>query len=254
MERIVVVGAGQAGASLVARLRKKGFEGRITLVGEEPVPPYQRPPLSKAYLLGEMAIERLYLRPESFYAEQDIDLVLSGAATAIDREAKTVTVNGAPLPYDALALTTGSMPRRLPAAIGGDLGGVVTVRTLGDVDAMAHRFGAGAKVLIVGGGYIGLEAAAVASKLGLDVTVVEQADRILQPRRRPGDLRLFPRPAHKPRSERTRRNGPHPPQGRGAGRGRSPRGRYRARRRLRHRGGRHRARYTPGRGSRPRNR
>ncbi|ETX13825.1 FAD-dependent pyridine nucleotide-disulfide oxidoreductase [Roseivivax halodurans JCM 10272] len=179
MERIVVVGAGQAGASLVARLRRKGFEGRITLVGEEPVPPYQRPPLSKAYLLGEMALERLYLRPESFYAEQDIDLVLSGEATAIDREAKTVTVNGAPLPYDALALTTGSRPRHLPAAIGGDLGGVVTVRTLGDVDAMAQRFGAGAKVLIVGGGYIGLEAAAVAAKLGLDVTVVEQAERIL---------------------------------------------------------------------------
>ncbi|SLN18858.1 Rhodocoxin reductase [Roseivivax jejudonensis] len=179
MERIVVVGAGQAGASLVARLRAKGFDGSLTLVGEEPVPPYQRPPLSKAYLMGEMPAERLYLRPESFYAEQGIELRTGAAVEAIDRAARTVRVGAEALPYDALALTTGSVPRRLPAAIGGDLDGVATVRNLADIDAMAHRFGTGARVLVVGGGYIGLEAAAVAAKRGLDVTLVEAAPRIL---------------------------------------------------------------------------
>ncbi|ETX28463.1 NAD(P)/FAD-dependent oxidoreductase [Roseivivax isoporae] len=179
MDDVVVIGAGQAGASLVARLRARGYAGRLTLVGAEPVPPYQRPPLSKAYLLGEMTAERLYLRPESFYAEQDIALRTGAPATAIDRAARTVTVGGEALRYDALALTTGSVPRRLPAAMGGHLDGVVTVRSLADVDAMAHRFGPGARVLVVGGGYIGLEAAAVAAKRGLAVTLVEAAPRIL---------------------------------------------------------------------------
>ncbi|MGB5560452.1 MAG: FAD/NAD(P)-binding oxidoreductase, partial [Paracoccaceae bacterium] len=180
MSHIVVVGAGQAGQSLVTKLRDLGFEGRVTLIGEEPVPPYQRPPLSKGYLLGEMALERLYLRPESFYAEHAIDLRLGAPVTGIDPVAKTITVSGEVLHYDQLALTTGSVPRRLPAAIGGDLDGVYTVRTLADVDAMAHEFGDGRRVLIVGGGYIGLEAAAVAAKKGLVVTLVEMAERILQ--------------------------------------------------------------------------
>ncbi|SFQ44727.1 3-phenylpropionate/trans-cinnamate dioxygenase ferredoxin reductase subunit [Roseivivax halotolerans] len=179
MRHVVVIGAGQAGAACVARLRSKGYEGRITLIGEEPVPPYQRPPLSKAYLLGEMPLERLYLRPESFYAENGIELRLGARVEAIDPAAKIVTVEGETLAYDDLVLTTGSTPRRLPAGMGGDLDGVVTVRTLDDVDAMAHRFGAGARVLIVGGGYIGLEAAAVAAKRDLDVTLVEMSDRIL---------------------------------------------------------------------------
>ena len=179
MRHVVVIGAGQAGAACVARLRSKGYEGRITLIGEEPVPPYQRPPLSKAYLLGEMPLERLYLRPESFYAENGIELRLGARVEAIDPAAKTVTVEGETLAYDDLVLTTGSSPRRLPPEMGGDLDGVVTVRTLDDVDAMAHRFGAGARVLIVGGGYIGLEAAAVAAKRDLDVTLVEMSDRIL---------------------------------------------------------------------------
>jgi 3-phenylpropionate/trans-cinnamate dioxygenase ferredoxin reductase subunit len=179
MRHVVVIGAGQAGAACVARLRSKGYEGRITLIGEEPVPPYQRPPLSKAYLLGEMPLERLYLRPESFYAENGIELRLGARVEAIDPAAKTVTVEGETLAYDDLVLTTGSSPRRLPPEMGGDLDGVVTVRTLDDVDAMAHRFGGGARVLIVGGGYIGLEAAAVAAKRDLDVTLVEMSDRIL---------------------------------------------------------------------------
>lgn len=180
MRHVIVVGAGQAGASCVARLRAKGFDGQITLIGEEPFPPYQRPPLSKAYLLGEMERDRLYLRPESFYAEQGITLKLGAPVTAIDPVAQTLTVGGEVLRYDDLVLTTGSTPRRLPAAIGGDLDGVMVVRGLHDVDAMAARFAKGAHVLIVGGGYIGLEAAAVAAKLGLKVTLVEMADRILQ--------------------------------------------------------------------------
>ena len=176
----VVIGAGQAGASCVAKLRNGGFEGRITLIGAEPVPPYQRPPLSKAYLMGEMALERLFLRPEAFYAEQEIDLRLGCRVEAIDTAAQLVSMAGETLEYSDLVLTTGSVPNRLPAAIGGDLEGVHVVRDLGDVDAMAPRFVEGARVLIVGGGYIGLEAAAVAAKQGLQVTLVEMAERILQ--------------------------------------------------------------------------
>lgn len=180
MSHIIVVGAGQAGASLVAKLRNEGFEGQITLIGEETAPPYQRPPLSKAYLLGEMELERLYLRPESFYADQNITLRLGASVSAIDPAAKTLTVDGEVLAYDQLALTTGSTPRRLPAAIGGALDGVYVVRGLPDVDAMEPEFAEGRRVLIIGGGYIGLEAAAVAAKKGLKVTLVEMADRILQ--------------------------------------------------------------------------
>ena len=178
--QVVVIGAGQAGAALVARLRGQGFEGGITLIGEEPAPPYQRPPLSKGYLLGDMAADRLWLRGPEFYADQRVDLRLGASVTAIDPVARRVTVGGEALTYDHLALTTGAIPRRLPAAIGGDLGGVYTVRTLADVDAMRAEFQPGRCVIIVGGGYIGLEAAAVAAKLGLSVTVLEMAPRILQ--------------------------------------------------------------------------
>lgn len=180
MRKIIVVGAGQAGASCVAKLRNSGFDGAVKLIGEEPVPPYQRPPLSKAYLMGDMTKERLFLRPEAFYTEHNIDLRMNTRVTAIDAAARTVTAGGDVLPYDDLVLATGSVPNRLPASIGGALDGVFVVRDLADVDAMAPRFAAGAKVLIVGGGYIGLEAASVASKLGLHVTLVEMADRILQ--------------------------------------------------------------------------
>ena len=180
MAHIVVIGAGQAGASLVARLRKNGFNGDITLIGAEPVLPYQRPPLSKAYLLGDMTLERLFLRPAAFYDDQNITVKLGQSVTAIDPVAKTVTLGDEVVGYDQLALTTGSDPRRLPAAIGGDLDGVFVVRGLEDVDAMAPAVVPGAKVLIVGGGYIGLEAAAVAAKKGVSVTLVEMADRILQ--------------------------------------------------------------------------
>ncbi|MBI6629581.1 NAD(P)/FAD-dependent oxidoreductase [Pontibaca salina] len=180
MTGIVVIGAGQAGASLVSRLRSEGYEGALTLIGEEPVPPYQRPPLSKGYLLGETTRERLFLRPESYYADQNIALHLGQRVTSIDREARTVTVGDRVIAYDQLALTTGSRPRPLPERIGGDLKGVFVVRNLADIDALAPAAKDGARALIVGGGYIGLEAAAVATKLGVNVTLVEMAERILQ--------------------------------------------------------------------------
>lgn len=180
MSHIVVVGAGQAGSSLVVKLRNLGFDGQITLIGEEAAPPYQRPPLSKKYLLGEMELERLYLRPEKFYGENDISLRLGAAVSKIDRQAKTLRLGDEILAYDQLALTTGSVPHHLPAAIGGALDGVYVVRSLADVDAMSSEFTEGRRVLVVGGGYIGLEAAAVAAKMGLQVTLVEMAERILQ--------------------------------------------------------------------------
>ncbi|MBC56819.1 MAG: pyridine nucleotide-disulfide oxidoreductase [Confluentimicrobium sp.] len=180
MSNIVIIGAGQAGSALAVKLRSLEFTGAITLVGEEAAPPYQRPPLSKKYLMGELELKRLYLRPESFYADNGISLHLSETAVAIDRKDKVVIAGGAAIPYDQLALTTGSVPRRLPGSIGGELDGVHVVRNLADVDAMAPAFTEGARVLIVGGGYIGLEAAAVAAKLGLKVTLVEMGDRILQ--------------------------------------------------------------------------
>ncbi|MEO0669379.1 MAG: FAD-dependent oxidoreductase [Pseudomonadota bacterium] len=180
MGEVVVIGAGQAGASCVAKLRNLGFDGGITLIGAEAVPPYQRPPLSKAYLLGDMTLERLFLRPESYYADQNIDLRLNAWVTGIDTGARTVSIGDEVLGYDDLVLTTGSIPRRLPASIGGDLDGVFVMRDLGDADAMTREFRPGRRVLIVGGGYIGLEAAAVAAKKGLEVVLVEMADRILQ--------------------------------------------------------------------------
>jgi 3-phenylpropionate/trans-cinnamate dioxygenase ferredoxin reductase component len=180
MTHIVAIGAGQAGAALVAKLRSAGHAGPITLIGDEPSPPYQRPPLSKGYLMGEMEAARLWLRAPEFYADQNITLRLGTPVSAIDPAARTVTLGGETLQYDQLALTTGSAPRRLAANVGGDLAGVYTVRSLQDVDRMRAEFAPGRRVVIVGGGYIGLEAAAVAAKLGLDVTVLEMAPRILQ--------------------------------------------------------------------------
>ena len=179
MAGIVVIGAGQAGSSLVAKLRVLGYGGAITLIGDEPIPPYQRPPLSKDYLLGKMDMARLFLRPESYYAEHNITLRMGTSVDRIDPAAKTIWIGGEALEYDHLALTTGADLRRLPAAIGGDLQGVYGVRRLSDIDAMAHEFAEGRRLLVVGGGYIGLEAAAVAAQKGVTVTVIEAAPRIL---------------------------------------------------------------------------
>ena len=180
MKNVVVIGAGQAGCSVVTRLRGNGFDGSITLIGEEPVVPYQRPPLSKQYLQGEMERPRLFLRPEKYYFDNNIDIRLNQTVTAVDRDNRTVRCGEDTHSYTDLVLATGAKPHRLPRAIGGELQNVFCVRTLKDIDQMKPAFCPGARLLVIGGGYIGLEAAAVAAKTGLKVTLVEMAERILQ--------------------------------------------------------------------------
>ena len=177
--RIVIVGAGQAAAALAAKLRVLGHNGGITVIGAEPVAPYQRPPLSKGYLLGEMGLDRLILRAPEWWAENGIALHAGETATSIDPQARIVTTTQGTYGYDALALTTGAVPRRLPEAMGGHLPGVHVVRSLADIDKVAPELTAGRRLVVIGGGYIGLEAAAVARKLALEVTVVEAGARIL---------------------------------------------------------------------------
>ncbi|HRO16200.1 MAG TPA: FAD-dependent oxidoreductase, partial [Paracoccus sp. (in: a-proteobacteria)] len=176
---IVILGAGQAAAAMAARLRALGHAGPLTVIGEEPVPPYQRPPLSKAYLLGEMGVDRLTLRAPEWWAEQGIELRTGERALSIDRTAGCVTTTAGTVPYEALALATGAAARRLPAAMGGDLPGVHVVRDLADVDRLRPEMDAARRIVVIGGGYVGLEAAAVARKLGLDVALIESASRIL---------------------------------------------------------------------------
>lgn len=178
---IVIVGAGQAAASFVSRHIRLGSEVNLHLIGEEPEPPYQRPPLSKKYLTGELERERLFIRPPSWYAEQGITTDFGTRVESIDRDAKQInTLDGDSIAYDKLLLCTGSIARSLPAALGGELSGVYTLRNLADIDSMAPEFQTGRNLLIIGGGYIGLEAAASARKLGMNVTLLEMADRILQ--------------------------------------------------------------------------
>ncbi|MCV2446720.1 NAD(P)/FAD-dependent oxidoreductase [Paracoccus sp. DMF] len=176
---IVILGAGQAAASLAAKLRALGHAGPVTVIGDEPAPPYQRPPLSKAYLLGQMDLDRLTLRGPDWWAEQGIALHLGERAVAIDRARRVVVTDRGEYPWDALALTLGASPRRLPAAMGGALPGVHVVRNLADIAGLQPALTAGRRLVVIGGGYIGLEAAAVARKLGLEVTLVEAAPRIL---------------------------------------------------------------------------
>ncbi|MBV9540395.1 MAG: FAD-dependent oxidoreductase [Alphaproteobacteria bacterium] len=179
-ERIVIVGAGQSGAQAVASLRSEGFAGSITMIGDEPFAPYQRPPLSKAYLMGTMERDRLFLKPDAFYAEAKCDVITGVAVTKIDRAAKTVVLaDGRTLPYDKLLLATGSKVRKIRAP-GSDLPGIHYLRGIADVDALRDVFLTGKKLAIVGGGYIGLEVAAVAAKRGIDVTVFEAMERLMQ--------------------------------------------------------------------------
>ncbi len=179
IRRIIIIGAGQAGGETAQRLRQGGFEGDITLIAEEPVAPYQRPPLSKAYLKGDLDLDRLLLRPPAVYAEERIALLTKTRAVWIDRANRKVRIEGGrELPYDALVLATGAKPRRLPL-VGADLEGVHLFRTAADVDRVRERFASGAKLIVIGAGYIGLEVAAVARQCGLDVTVVETAVRPL---------------------------------------------------------------------------
>ncbi|MCC2609116.1 NAD(P)/FAD-dependent oxidoreductase [Neorhizobium petrolearium] len=178
--RLVIVGAGQAGFALAAKLRALKDERPMTIIGSEEVIPYQRPPLSKKYLLGEMEFDRLTFRPENWYPDNGVELLLSTYVEEIDRKAKRVRMqDGAVLEYETLALATGSTPRTLPASVGGDLAGVFTMRDKRDADLLMGEMRPGRRLLIIGGGYIGLEAASVARHLGLEVTLIEMADRIL---------------------------------------------------------------------------
>jgi 3-phenylpropionate/trans-cinnamate dioxygenase ferredoxin reductase subunit len=183
---IVIVGAGQAAASFVSRhkaLANKGIGNNepLILIGEEPVPPYQRPPLSTAYMSGDLERDRLFIRPTQWYSEQNITTYFNTRVDSIDPQLRKLkTSDGQTIDYGKLILCTGSSPLSLPTRMGGDLAGVFTLRNIADAEAMAPELVLGRKLLIVGGGYIGLEAAAVARKFGLDVTVIEMAERILQ--------------------------------------------------------------------------
>lgn len=180
-KRLVIVGAGQAGFALAAKLRALKDTRPVTIIGAEENLPYQRPPLTKKYLLGEMSFDRLLFRPEHWYADNDIDIRLTTWVEQIrPQEKRVVMQDGSTLAYDTLALATGATPRRLPPSVGGDLEGVYVARDKRDADLLAGEMRAGRRALIIGGGYIGLEAAAVARHRGLEVTVIEMADRILQ--------------------------------------------------------------------------
>jgi 3-phenylpropionate/trans-cinnamate dioxygenase ferredoxin reductase component len=180
MHKILTVGAGHGGGSVAALLRQYGFEGEIVLIGEERVPPYQRPPLSKAWLKGEAELETLLLRPESFYDEQRITLRIGVTATAVDAVAKTVTFSDGKVDtYDTLILATGSIARKLPIP-GADRAELIELRTLDDAERLKAALGPGKRLVVVGGGYVGLEAAASARALGAEVVVIERMDRVLQ--------------------------------------------------------------------------
>lgn len=177
-DHIVVVGAGQAGLTTAQALRERGHKGPITLVGDEPRLPYQRPPLSKAYLAGDLTEERLFLKPPAFFTQQEIALGLDTRARRIDRAAGRIEHDGGSIPYDRLVLATGTRARALPIP-GIDLEGVHTLRAVPDVDILRPTLTGGTRLVVIGGGYIGLEVAAVAVKRGLKVTVIEAANRVM---------------------------------------------------------------------------
>ena len=177
---IVIVGGGHGGAQCAISLRQNGFAGTITVIGREPEYPYERPPLSKEYFAREKTFDRLYIRPPTFWAEKEITFRLGTEVVKVDPADHVVTLsNGETLAYGKLVWATGGDPRRL-ACEGGHLAGVHAVRTREDCDTLMAEVDAGARrVVVIGGGYIGLEAAAVLSKLGLDVTLLEALPRVL---------------------------------------------------------------------------
>ncbi len=179
MTKVLIIGAGHAGGTAAALLRQYGHEGPIVLAGAEPAAPYQRPPLSKAWLKGEADLEALLLRPEAFYAEHDIALRTGVTATAIDAAARTVTfADGAVESYDTLILATGSTARKLTIP-GADRPDLLELRTLADAERLKAALGPGRRLAVVGGGYVGLEAAASARALGAEAVVIERMDRVL---------------------------------------------------------------------------
>ncbi len=178
-ETTIIAGAGQAGGQTAISLRQAGYEGDIILCGAEGLPPYQRPPLSKKYLGGELDRARVFLRPPSFYETGGIDLRLDSPVRAVDCAARKATLEGGEsLLYSQLVLATGSNPRPLTVP-GSDLSNLFYLRTLADVDAIRERMEAGRRLVVVGGGYIGLEVAATAKQAGLSVVVLEAAPRLL---------------------------------------------------------------------------
>ncbi|BDU05446.1 NAD(P)/FAD-dependent oxidoreductase [Nocardia cyriacigeorgica] len=179
VQRALIVGAGHGGVQLAASLRQDGWTGEVVLIGEEATLPYQRPPLSKAYLAGKSTIDELAIRSAEFYRKQGIKLV-DATVEAIDRSAGRLALStGDALPYDKLALCTGARPRRL-ATSGADLAGVYYLRTAADVEMIRAAARPGRRAVIVGGGYIGLETAASLRALGLEVTVLEATERVLE--------------------------------------------------------------------------
>ena len=179
MATTIVIGAGQAGAEVISKLRDQGHEDRLVLIGQENYLPYQRPPLSKKYMAGEMTLERLFLRPKEFYTEKNVELHIGKSALRIDPDQQIVEFNDGNLDYDHLVLATGSRPRDLPPYIGGKVKNLFTMRDLNDANSIGAFMKSGMRLLIVGGGYIGLEAAATARKFGVDVTLIEIEERIL---------------------------------------------------------------------------
>jgi 3-phenylpropionate/trans-cinnamate dioxygenase ferredoxin reductase subunit len=177
---VVIIGAGQAGGETTAALRMAQYEGEIVLLGDEGHLPYSRPPLSKDFLLGKSSADDLYLRPEAFYETQSIRTILDQSVVGIDRAAQRVVLSGGEsVGYSALVLATGGRARRLPDPVADQAPNVHYLRTIADVDALRPGFVPGARLTVVGGGYVGLEVAAVARQLGLDVTVLEAAPRLL---------------------------------------------------------------------------
>jgi len=177
---VVIVGAGHGGAQCAIALRQNGFTGSVVMIGREPEPPYERPPLSKEYFAREKTFDRLYIRPPQFWPEKDIDLILGTEVTAVDPAAKRLTLsNGDSLGYGSLVWATGGDPRRLTCS-GADLAGVHAVRTREDCDQLMGEIDGGVRnIAVIGGGYIGLEAAAVLTKLGCNVTLLEALPRVL---------------------------------------------------------------------------
>lgn len=176
---VVIIGAGQAGAQVAISLRQLGFDGRITLLGDERLPPYQRPPLSKKLMTGEMDVERTYIRSAAYYAKSEVELLLGVRATAIDRARRAVLCDdGRALAYDVCVLCTGTRARRLDLP-GGELVGVFYLRTIEDAERIKAAVGTGSQAVIIGGGYIGLEIAASLTKWQCQVTVLEALGRVL---------------------------------------------------------------------------
>jgi 3-phenylpropionate/trans-cinnamate dioxygenase ferredoxin reductase component len=174
---VVIVGAGQAGFQAAASLRQAGFDGRIVLVGDEPRIPYERPPLSKSYLAGETGLDGLWLRPETFYQKERIELELGETATSIDRQTRHVELaSGRRLAYDRLVLATGARFRPLSVP-GAGLDGVLPLRTLADADALRPRLAEAREAVVIGAGFIGLEFAAVARMAGVGVHIIEATQR-----------------------------------------------------------------------------